>query len=39
MELVWQGIGEGSLSKDRETKIERIQEIVHEILKKYPPEK
>ncbi len=37
MELVWQGMGTGALSMDMDTKIERIQEIVEEVLKKYPP--
>lgn len=36
-QLVWQGLGEGILSLDMEKKEERINEIVHEILKKYPP--
>lgn len=37
-ELVWQGMGTGVLSQDREAKIERINKIVLEIMKKYPPE-
>ncbi|MDQ7918353.1 DUF4136 domain-containing protein [Mesonia sp. MT50] len=36
-ELVWQGMGTGVLSQDREAKIERIKEIVLEVMKKYPP--
>lgn len=39
MELVWQGMGTGVLSLDMDTKIERIKEIVREIMKKYPPSK
>ncbi len=35
-ELVWQGIGTASLSQDVERKQERINEIVHAILEKYP---
>lgn len=39
-ELVWQGIGSARLitSGDVEKKEERIKEIVHEILAKYPPQ-
>lgn len=37
MELVWQGMGTGALSSDMDTKIERINEIVSEIMKRYPP--
>ncbi|MDO4727909.1 MAG: DUF4136 domain-containing protein [Bacteroidota bacterium] len=37
-ELIWQGIGEGGLSKDIERKEERINQFVHEILSKYPPQ-
>ena len=38
-ELVWQGMGTSRLitSGDVEAKEERIKEIVHEILAKYPP--
>lgn len=36
-ELVWQGMGSAALTLDRENKIERINEIVDEILEKYPP--
>lgn len=38
-ELVWQGEGEGVLTKDMEKKDARIQEFVSKILAKYPPEK
>lgn len=39
-ELVWQGIGQANLitTGDIEKKVKRIQEIVHEIMAKYPPE-
>jgi len=37
-ELIWQGMGTGVLSQEREAKIERINEIVLEIMKKYPPQ-
>jgi len=39
-ELVWQGIGRANLitTGDVEKKVKRINEIVHEILVKYPPE-
>lgn len=36
-ELVWQGMGTAALAKDVERKQERINEIVEEILEKYPP--
>ncbi|MFA7444650.1 MAG: DUF4136 domain-containing protein [Flavobacteriaceae bacterium] len=36
-ELVWQGIGEGMLTKNIERKEERINEFVNKILAKYPP--
>lgn len=36
-ELVWQGMGTAALAKDVEKKQERINEIVREILEKYPP--
>lgn len=36
-ELVWQGVGEGALTKDIEKKEERINEFVARILSKYPP--
>ncbi|SDG53611.1 DUF4136 domain-containing protein [Psychroflexus sediminis] len=38
-ELVWQGLGTGILSLDMDKKIEKINEIVREILEKYPPER
>lgn len=37
-ELVWQGEGEGVLTKNTEKKDERIREFVQKILEKYPPE-
>lgn len=36
-ELVWQGMGTAALSTDMDTKIERIHEIVNEIMDHYPP--
>ncbi len=39
MQLVWQGMGTGALSMGMENKVERIREIVSEILAEYPPEK
>ncbi|WP_297332064.1 DUF4136 domain-containing protein [Flavobacterium sp.] len=36
-DLVWQGIGTGVLTLDREKKQERINEFVTKILKEYPP--
>lgn len=38
-ELVWQGMGSAALATDVDRKQERINEIVKEILKKYPPGK
>lgn len=38
-ELVWQGMGTAALAKDVERKQKRINEIVEEILEKYPPSK
>ncbi|MFD2517849.1 DUF4136 domain-containing protein [Salinimicrobium flavum] len=38
-ELVWQGMGTAALAKDVERKQGRINEIVKEILEKYPPGK
>lgn len=38
-ELVWQGEGEGVLTKDAEKKDERIAEFVSKILAQYPPVK
>lgn len=37
-ELVWQGVGEGVLTKDMEQKEERIQEFVNKIMAKFPPQ-
>jgi hypothetical protein len=37
-ELIWQGVGTARLYQDVERKTERINEIVTEILKQYPPE-
>ena len=36
-QLVWQGMGTAALARDVDRKQERINEIVEEILKKYPP--
>ena len=36
-ELVWQGMGTAALAKDVDKKQKRINEIVEEILEKYPP--
>ncbi|HET8754137.1 MAG TPA: DUF4136 domain-containing protein [Salinimicrobium sp.] len=36
-ELVWQGMGTAALATDVERKQERINEIVQEIMEKYPP--
>ena len=36
-ELVWQGMGTAALARDVDRKQERINEIVEEILEKYPP--
>lgn len=36
-ELVWQGMGTAALAKDVDRKQKRINEIVEEILEKYPP--
>ncbi len=38
-ELVWQGIGTGVLTMDREKKEERIREFVTNILAQFPPQK
>jgi hypothetical protein len=38
-ELLWQGVGTGVLTLDREKKQERINEFVAEIMKQYPPQK
>ena len=37
-ELVWQGMGTAALASDVNKKQKRINEIVSEILEKYPPE-
>lgn len=37
-ELVWQGVGEGVLTKNIDRKEERINEFVTKILEKYPPQ-
>ena len=38
-ELVWQGVGTGLLTMDRNEKQERINEFVAKILAQFPPEK
>lgn len=38
-ELVWQGVGTGVLTLDREKKQARINEFVAEIMKQFPPQK
>ncbi|RDI16004.1 DUF4136 domain-containing protein [Flavobacterium sp. AG291] len=38
-ELIWQGVGTGVLTLDREKKQARINEFVAEIMKQYPPQK
>ncbi|MGV9004480.1 DUF4136 domain-containing protein [Flavobacterium sp.] len=38
-ELIWQGQGEGYLTKNTDKKDENIKEFVTEILKQYPPGK
>ena len=38
-ELVWQGIGEGTLTKCAEKKDENIKEFVGKILEQYPPQR
>jgi len=37
-EVVWQGVGEGFLTKKSHKKEERINEFVKKIIEKYPPE-
>lgn len=37
-ELVWQGVGSGVLTLDRDKKQQRINEFVAEIMKQYPPQ-
>ncbi|MDV6168812.1 DUF4136 domain-containing protein [Flavobacterium sp. DG1-102-2] len=38
-ELVWQGVGSGVLTLDRDKKQQRINEFVSEIMKQFPPQK
>ncbi|QEE48190.1 DUF4136 domain-containing protein [Flavobacterium alkalisoli] len=38
-ELVWQGVGTGVLTLDRDKKEERIKEFVSNILAQFPPQK
>ncbi|MGL2966493.1 DUF4136 domain-containing protein [Flavobacterium sp. XGLA_31] len=38
-ELIWQGEGEGALTKDTDRKDEVIKEFVTKILEQYPPQK
>ena len=38
-ELVWQGVGTGVLTLDRDRKQERINEFVEKIIAQFPPEK
>lgn len=38
-EMIWQGEGDGYLTKNTEKKEERIKEFVTKILEQYPPEK
>ena len=38
-ELIWQGEGEGALTKRTEKKDEKIKEFVSKILEQYPPKK
>lgn len=38
-ELIWQGEGEGVLTKDTDKKDEKIKEFVSKILEQYPPKK
>ena len=38
-ELIWQGIGEGALTKCAERKDENIKEFVSKILEQYPPQR
>jgi Domain of unknown function (DUF4136) len=38
-ELIWQGVGKGVLTFDRDKKQERINEFVAEIIKEFPPKK
>lgn len=38
-ELVWQGVGSGVLSLDRDKKQDRINEFVEKIIAQFPPQK
>ncbi len=38
-ELIWQGMGEGVLTKNTDKKDENIKEFVTKILERYPPQK
>jgi len=38
-EMIWQGEGEGDLTKNTDKKEERIKEFVTKILEQYPPKK
>jgi hypothetical protein len=38
-ELIWQGEGQGVLTKDTDKKDEKIKEFVSKILEQYPPKK
>ena len=38
-ELVWQGVGSGVLTMDRDRKQERINEFVEKIIAQFPPQK
>lgn len=38
-ELVWQGVGSGVLTQDRDKKQERINEFAKEIMAQFPPKK
>ena len=38
-ELIWQGEGEGVLTKNTDRKDENIKEFVTKILAQYPPQK
>lgn len=38
-EMIWQGVGAGVITQDREEKQDRINEFVTKILAQFPPEK
>ncbi|MFL9844893.1 DUF4136 domain-containing protein [Flavobacterium rhizosphaerae] len=38
-ELVWQGVGNGVLTQNRDKKTERIKEFVQKIIAEFPPQK